>query len=69
MQMHNFYNGLTRTMRTLLDTLDGGALMRKSANKAYKLLEDMALNNGQWMSEEQRLRNRMECMNWMFSTI
>ena len=47
MQMHNFYNGLTRTMRKLLDTLDGGALMRKSENEAHKLLEDMALNNGQ----------------------
>ena len=51
MPVHHFYNGLTRTTRTLLDTSARGALMRKSANEAYKLLEDMALNNYQWPSE------------------
>ena len=45
MQVHYFYNKLTGTMRTLLDASGGGELMSKSANEAYKLLEDMALNN------------------------
>ena len=51
MQVHHFYNGLTRTTRTLLDASVGGALMSKSANEAYQLLEDINLNNCQWLSE------------------
>ena len=51
MQLHHFYNGLIGTTRTLLGTLDGDALMSKSANDAYKLFENMALNNFQWHSE------------------
>ena len=43
MQVH-----LIGTTRTLLDASVGGALMSKSANEAYQLLEDMALNNCQW---------------------
>ena len=49
--MHHFCNGLTGTTRTLIDALVGGALMRKSANEVYRLLEDMALNNCQWLNE------------------
>ena len=45
MQVHHFYNGLTGTTITLLDASAGGALMSKSENEAYQLLEDMALNN------------------------
>ena len=43
--MHHFYNGLIGTIRTLLDASTGGALMRKSEDKAYQLLENMAINN------------------------
>ena len=39
MQLHHFYNGLTRTTRTLLGASVGGALMSKSANESYQLLE------------------------------
>ena len=46
-----FLQWLTRTTRTLLDALVGGALMSKSANEVYQLLEDMALNNCQWSNE------------------
>ena len=49
--MHHFYNGLLGTTRTLLDTSIGGALMSKSTNEAYQLLENMAFNNCQWPSE------------------
>ena len=45
MQVPNFYNGLIETTRTLLDTSFGGALMSKSANEAYQLLENMTFNN------------------------
>ena len=51
MQVHHLYNGLTETTRTLLDASVEGALMSKSANEAYQLLEDMALNNCQWPTE------------------
>ena len=47
MQVPHFYNGLTGTTRMLLDALVGGALMSKSGNEAYQLLENMALNNFQ----------------------
>ena len=49
--MHHFYSGLNNTARTLIDPSVGGALMSKSANEAYQLLENMALNNCQWPSE------------------
>ena len=51
MQVHHFYYGLTGTTRILLDPSTRGALMRKSANEAYQLLEDLALNNYQWPNE------------------
>ncbi|XP_062103987.1 uncharacterized protein LOC133815123 [Humulus lupulus] len=51
MLVHNFYNGLCGTTRTLIDAAAGGAFMRKSANEAYDLLEEMANNNQQWPSE------------------
>ena len=51
MQVHHFYNGLTKTTITHLDASVGCALMSKSPNEAYHLLENMALNNFQWLSE------------------
>ncbi|XP_024031895.1 uncharacterized protein LOC112094656 [Morus notabilis] len=50
-QVHNFYNGLSGTTRTLIDASAGGALMKKTEDEAYELLEDMATNNYQWPSE------------------
>ncbi|XP_062075256.1 uncharacterized protein LOC133779295 [Humulus lupulus] len=51
MLVHNFYNGLCGTTRTIIDAATGGAFMSKSANEAYELLEEMAMNNYQWPSE------------------
>ena len=51
MLVHNFYNGLCGTTRTIIDAAAGGAFMSKSANEAYELLEEMATNNYQWPSE------------------
>ena len=56
MPVHHFYNGLTSTTRTLLDALAGGALMRKSEDEAYQLLENIAINNNQWPSERVALK-------------
>ena len=49
--MHHFYNGLTETTRMLLNASAGGALMNKSANYGYQLLENMTLKNFQWPSD------------------
>ena len=51
MLVHNFYNGLNGTTRTIIDVAAGGAFMSKSANEAYELLEEMAMNNYQWPTE------------------
>ncbi|XP_060962132.1 uncharacterized protein LOC115713139 [Cannabis sativa] len=51
LQVHNFYNGLMNETRTLIDAAAGGAFMRKSANEAFELLEEMAMTNQQWSTE------------------
>ena len=45
MLVHNFYNGLCPTTRTIIDAAASGTFMSKSATGAYELLEDMATNN------------------------
>ncbi|XP_062075149.1 uncharacterized protein LOC133779174 [Humulus lupulus] len=52
-------NGVTNDAVTLsttsiiIDAASGGAFMSKSANEAYDLLEKMAMNNYQWLSERE----------------
>ena len=48
MQVHTFYNGLSDATRTVIDASAGGALMKKTTNQAYEILEDTATNNNQW---------------------
>ncbi|XP_060968298.1 uncharacterized protein LOC115704515 [Cannabis sativa] len=52
LQVHNFYTGLLNNTRTLIDAAAGGAFMRKSANEAFELLEEMAITNQQWSTEK-----------------
>ena len=51
MKVYHFYYGLTGTTRTLLDALASRALMSKSEDEPYQLLENMAINNCQSPSE------------------
>ena len=51
MQVHHFYNGLSRPTRTLIDASTGGAIMGKNEVKAYQILENIALNDCQWPVE------------------
>ena len=51
MQVHNFYNGLSRPTRTLTDASAGGAIMGKNEVEAYQILENIALNDCQWPIE------------------
>ena len=48
MQVHTIYNGLSDSTRTIIDASTGGALMKKTTDQAYGILEDMATNSNQW---------------------
>ncbi|XP_062118910.1 uncharacterized protein LOC133832607 [Humulus lupulus] len=45
------------TTCTIIDTAAGGEFMSKSANEAYDLLEEMAMNNYQWPIERENTKN------------
>ncbi|KAJ4720877.1 DNA-directed DNA polymerase [Melia azedarach] len=51
LQVQTFYNGLGASTRTLVDAEAGGALMGKSIDEAYDLLEEMDANAFSWPSE------------------
>ncbi|KAJ4705035.1 DNA-directed DNA polymerase [Melia azedarach] len=51
LQVQTFYNGLSCTTRTMIDAAVGSALISKTHDKAYTLLEEMASNNYQWPSD------------------
>ena len=51
MQFHHFYNGLSVPKRTFIDASAGGAIMGRNEVEAYQILENIALNNGQWPVE------------------
>ena len=48
MQVHTFYNGLRDATRTVIDASAGGALMKKTMDQAYEILEEAATNTNQW---------------------
>ena len=48
MQVHTFYNGLRDVNRTMIDASAGRALMKKTTDQAYEILENAAINNNQW---------------------
>ena len=46
--MHTFYNGLSDSARIIIDASVGGALMKKTTDQAYEILEDTPTNTNQW---------------------
>ncbi|XP_062103177.1 uncharacterized protein LOC133814200 [Humulus lupulus] len=46
--METFYNGLNASTRMVFDASANGAIISKSYNEAYKILEHIANNNYQW---------------------
>ncbi|KAJ4717050.1 DNA-directed DNA polymerase [Melia azedarach] len=56
LQVQTFYNGLSCTTRTIIDAAANGALMSKTPDEAYQLLEEMASNNYQWPSDRSTQR-------------
>ena len=59
MQVHTFYNGLSDSTRTVMDASTGGALMKKTTDQAYGILEDMATNSNQWPKDRLIPRKAM----------
>ena len=45
--MHTFYNGLSDLARKIFDASVGGALMKKTMDQDYEILEDTATNSNQ----------------------
>ena len=45
MQVHMFYNGLSDSSRTIINASIGGALMKKTTDQAYEILEDTTTNS------------------------
>ena len=54
--MHTFYNGLSYSARTIIDASAGGALMKKTIDQAYEILEDTTTNINQWPREKSTLK-------------
>ena len=52
MQVHTFYNGLRNATRIVIDASAGGALMKKTTDQAYEILQDAATNTNQWPREK-----------------
>ena len=46
--MHTFYNGFSDSARTIIDASTGGALMKKTIDQAYEILEDTTTNTNLW---------------------
>ena len=52
MQVHTFYNGLRNATKTVIDASAGGALMKKTTDQAYEILEDATTNTNQWPKDK-----------------
>ncbi|KAH9714640.1 protein kinase domain-containing protein [Citrus sinensis] len=53
LELETFYNGLNPSTRLMVDASANGALLYKSYNEAYEILERIANNNYQWPSTRQ----------------
>ena len=58
--MHTFYNGLRDSARTIIDASTGGALMKKTTNQAYEILEDTPTNTNQWPRDRSTPKKPLE---------
>ena len=46
--METFYNGLNGVTQGMVDASDGGALLAKTFDEAYEILERISINSCQW---------------------
>ena len=54
--MHTFYNGLSDSARTIIDASARGALMKKTTNQAYEILESTTTNSNKWPQDRSEPR-------------
>ena len=59
MWVHTFYNGLIYSARTIVDASTGGALMNKTTDQAYEILEYTATNTNQWPRDRSTPRKSL----------
>ena len=59
MQVHTFYNGLSDSTRSIIDASIGGALMKKTTDQAYEILEDTTTNTNQWPRDRSAPRKSL----------
>ena len=52
--MQTFYDGVIQLVRSTIDTTMGGTLMNKIGDEAYNLIEEMTLNNYQWLNKRSQ---------------
>lgn len=57
-QIQMFYNGLSSQNRSSIDAAWGGSICKKTPEKAYALIEEMAANNYQWPSGDRHVVKR-----------
>ena len=57
MQVHMFYNGLSTSARIIIDASTGGALIKKTTDQAYEVLEDTTTNINHWLRDRSTPRN------------
>ena len=57
MQVHTFYNCLSASAKTIIDALASGALMKKTVDQAYEILEDTTTNTNHWPRDRSTPRN------------
>jgi len=51
MSVQDFYNGVTQPVRVIIDAIVGGTLINNTKDNAYNLIEEISLNNYQWLNE------------------
>ena len=57
MQVHTFYNCLSASAKTIIDALASGALIKKTIDQAYEILEDTTINTNHWPRDRSTPRN------------
>ena len=62
-QVHTFCNGLSDSAKIIVDASTRGALMKKTTDQAYEILEDIATNSNQWARDRSAPRKPLAGAN------
>ena len=57
--MHSFNNGLGDSSSINIDASVGSALMKKTTDQAYEILEDTVTNTNKWLRDRSAPRKSM----------